>query len=97
MKHDSGVTMMGVPKEYFSNPPAGAVVNRGPTISYLVPDGNSFRARTYKDHYIRVAGQTIKVDVIESRTWLLGFPVISHFRNVLDSKAKEVVGWEPLA
>ena len=96
MKHDSGASMIGVPKEYLSNPPAGAVLNRAPPITYLGPEGNSFRARTYKDQYIRVAGQPINVDVIESRTWLVGFPVISQFRNVLDSNAKEVVAWEPL-
>jgi hypothetical protein len=96
MKHGSGAPMMGVPNEYLSNPPAGAVLARDPPINYLGPDGKRFRARTYKDHYIRVAGQTVKVDVIESRTWLLGFPVTSHFRNALDPKAKEVVAREPL-
>jgi hypothetical protein len=37
MKHDSGALMMGVPKEYVSNPPFGAVLNRGPPITYLGP------------------------------------------------------------
>ncbi len=64
------------------------VVPQSPTLGPKPAKGNSFRARTYKDQYIRVASQTIKVDVIESRTWLLGFPVISHFRKVVGSKFK---------
>jgi hypothetical protein len=96
MKHDSGASMMGIPTDILSNPPSGVVLQRKPDIFYIGPSGDRQAARAYRNHYIRVAGQTIKVDVIESRVWLLGFPVLSRFRNILDVTAKEVVVLEAL-
>ena len=83
--------MVGVPKEIISNPPKDVVLERGENTFYIGPDGSRHIARIYLDNYIRVAGMTIKVEAIESRVWLLGFPVLSRFRNVLDVTAKEVV------
>ena len=91
MKHSSGASMMGVPKEILSNPPPGVSLHRGENSCCIGPDGSRNIARVYNDNYIKVAGLSIKVDVIESRVWLLGFPVLSRFRNVLDITAKEVV------
>jgi hypothetical protein len=96
MKHNSGATMMGVPRDILSNPPSGVVLQRHEDVHYIGPDGSHRLARVFRNNYIRVAGVTVKVDVIESRTWLLGFPILSHFRNMLDVSAKEVVVLDPL-
>ncbi len=83
--------MMGVPNAVLSVLPPGAVVQRKPDMFYMGPGGSRRAARVYRNNYIRVAGVTIHVYVIERRVWLLGFPVLSTFRNVLDVGAKEIV------
>jgi hypothetical protein len=88
--------MMGVPNDILSNPPSGIALERGPNRIYIGPNGSRHLARVFLDNYIKVAGLSFKVRVIERRVWLLGFPVLSRFRNVLDVTAKEVVVLDPL-
>lgn len=96
MKHDSGAGMMGVPHDIIANPPSGVVLKRHDDAEFIGPGGSRTIARVYGDNYIRVCGVTIKVDIIESRVWRLGFPVLSRFRNILDVTAKEAVVLDPL-
>jgi hypothetical protein len=97
MKHHTGAAMMGIPFEVLATPPAGVSLERGTDLRYIGPSGRRDVMRTYNNNYIRVAGLTIKVPVIESRVWLLGYPILSRFRNIIDVKAKEVVTLEPLS
>jgi hypothetical protein len=88
--------MMGIPNDVLSNLPSGVVLQRQlRDMFYIGPSGSRHSARVYRSNYIRVAGVTIQADVIESRVWLLGFPVLSNLWNILDVTAEEVVVLEP--
>jgi hypothetical protein len=91
MKHDTGATMVGVPKDILSNPPKGVIPIRSKdTVVYASP--HSFkRANVYEDWNFRVAGITITTSVIEARTWLLGFPILAHFVSTTDVTSPNIV------
>eukprot|EP01124_Arcella_intermedia_P003658 TRINITY_DN12017_c0_g1_i1.p1 TRINITY_DN12017_c0_g1~~TRINITY_DN12017_c0_g1_i1.p1 ORF type:complete len:294 (+),score=26.25 TRINITY_DN12017_c0_g1_i1:42-923(+) len=96
MKYDPGATLIGAPREVLLNPPAGVLLDRGPDIYYYTHSGQPIKARSYNENYIEVAGLLTKTTFVESRVWLLGYPVISRFINTLNIKAKEPVVMQPL-
>jgi len=93
MKHDTGASMVGVPEEILSQPPLGVDLSsfRDKKVSYVGPGGVVKDARTYHSQYVRVNGLVTKTRVIESKRWLLGYPVLSRYVNTIDTKAKEPV------
>ncbi|KAJ1403328.1 hypothetical protein B484DRAFT_457563 [Ochromonadaceae sp. CCMP2298] len=95
MKHDTGAQLVGIPREVISNPPAGMVLERG-KINLAIGPAGSTKGRSFNNQYIRVNGLVTKTTVIESREWLVGFPVIARFRTVLDVTAESPLVMEPL-
>jgi hypothetical protein len=63
---------------------------------YINPAGTKTRARAYENHFIRIGNLKTKTTVIESRTWLLGYSVISRFNNNINVSAEEPVKMIPL-
>lgn len=90
-KYDTGASMVGVPAEVLASPPQGVVLTRQGSV--LV---GSSKLNAYEGLYVRVGGLVTRTTVVEARSFLLGFPVYSRFRALLDARAGEVVALTPL-
>jgi len=95
MKYDPGSTHIGVPKAILSNPPAGVALIRGKNKHVLQPHGE-ITSPVYLKNYIRVGGLLTQVSFIQTRVWLLGYPVLTRFVNTINVTANEPVKFEPL-
>ncbi|KAJ1393894.1 hypothetical protein B484DRAFT_408055 [Ochromonadaceae sp. CCMP2298] len=96
MKHDTGAQLVGIPREVISNPPAGTVLERAKS-NLAIGRGGAAKGRMYNNQYIRVNGLVTKTTVVESREWLVSFPVIARFCTVLDVTADPPLVMEPLS
>lgn len=79
VKFDPGASLVGVPLEVLSNPPTGHVPRRSHDEIYVSPNGSREMARTYEGHVFRLKDKSVTTRVIQSRTWLMGYPFLKEF------------------
>lgn len=76
----------------------GISLVRGPSQVSYSPDGKGTLCNVYKGQYFKVSGIVLgPFDIIQSRVNLFGFPLISKFKNVVDTSADEVICLTPLS
>eukprot|EP01012_Entosiphon_sulcatum_P024486 TRINITY_DN29643_c0_g1_i1.p1 TRINITY_DN29643_c0_g1~~TRINITY_DN29643_c0_g1_i1.p1 ORF type:complete len:270 (+),score=31.31 TRINITY_DN29643_c0_g1_i1:232-1041(+) len=93
-RHNSGASHIGVPASVISNPPKHVKLNRSGVVRCLTPFGEN-AVRKYDGLFIKVGGVVTKCPVLQTRVFLLGYPVLHKFTNILDTRQAEPVTLVP--
>lgn len=96
MKHASGADFVGVPADCVSQFTLKRAI--GEDINISGPNGELMECNKYRDLLFRLNGLVTKTDIVQltGPRWLLGQPIYSRYRNIIDKTAKDILTMEPL-
>jgi len=93
-KHDSGASMLGVPLEILSHMKDNTL-QRVEDMRAFGPF-NSTKCRVYHNFRVRISGLETRTTAIQTRDWLLGYPVLIRYLNTINIDALEKLTLSPL-
>lgn len=95
MKHDTGATMLGVPRDVLSSLKDTSLQRAG-ELDLYGPSNVTKGRRCYHNFRVVIGGMETKTTAIQTREFLLGYPVISRYRNIIDDTAQQKLSMTPL-